>query len=118
MPFCVVVPSYNNVAQDRYLKNIRSILQQDYSNYRILFIDDGSTDNTGKRIEEYAKTHFISKEKLTIRHNEKQIMAMPNLHDAAHNFCKPYEIYLTVDGDDELIGKQVFKSFNAFFQEK
>ena len=47
LPICVFIPSFNNVAQDRYLKNLRSVLQQDYSNYRILFIDDHSPDSTG-----------------------------------------------------------------------
>ena len=40
---------------------------------------------------------------------------MPNLHWAAHKFCKPYEIFMIVDGDDELVGRQVFKHFNAIF---
>ena len=42
-------------------------------------------------------------------------MAMPNLYRAAHEFCKPYEILLIIDGDDELVGKQVFKHFNSIF---
>ena len=47
LPFCVVVPSYKNVANDRYRHNMNSIIQQDYSNYRIIFIDDASEDDTG-----------------------------------------------------------------------
>ena len=44
LPFCVVVPSYKNVANERYKHNMNSIIQQDYSNYRIIFIDDASED--------------------------------------------------------------------------
>lgn len=51
MPICVVVPSYNNAAKDRYFHNMNSILQQDYSNYRIIFIDDASDDRTGELIK-------------------------------------------------------------------
>lgn len=43
---------------------------------------------------------------------------MPNLRNAAKNYCKPEEIFLIVDGDDELLGKHVLKLFNAVFQEK
>lgn len=43
---------------------------------------------------------------------------MPNLRKAAMQYCKPEEIYMIVDGDDQLVGKQVFKLFNAQFQEK
>lgn len=45
-------------------------------------------------------------------------MALPNIYKAAHEFCKPYELLIIVDGDDELIGKQVFKFFNVVFQSK
>ena len=42
LPFCIVVPSYKNVANSRYVHNMNSIIQQDYQNYRIIFIDDAS----------------------------------------------------------------------------
>lgn len=42
--------------------------------------------------------------------------AMSNLRSAARNHCKPEEIFLIVDGDDELLGKQVLKLFNSVFQ--
>ena len=51
---CVVIPSYNNVKDDRYIKNIRSVLQQDYSNFRIVLIDDNSSDGTGEKVKAYA----------------------------------------------------------------
>ncbi|MCH2228037.1 MAG: glycosyltransferase [Candidatus Caenarcaniphilales bacterium] len=51
----VVIPSYN---QAKYVAdNINSILQQTYKNFEIIFIDDGSTDNT----EEVLKP-FIDKD--------------------------------------------------------
>ena len=51
LPICVVVPTYNNVAEKRYRQNMDSIIQQDYQNYRIIVIDDASSDDTGKFIE-------------------------------------------------------------------
>jgi hypothetical protein len=42
--------------------------------------------------------------------------AMPNLRTAAKEHCRPEEIFLIVDGDDELVGRQVLKLFNAVFQ--
>ena len=116
LPFCVVVPSYKNVANDRYVHNMDSIIQQDYQNYRIIFIDDASEDDTGTFIKEYIKEHNLSPSKIQVAINKERTMAMPNLHMAAHNYCKPYEIYMIVDGDDEIVGKQVFKHFNQIFQ--
>lgn len=43
---------------------------------------------------------------------------MPNLRNAAQNYCKPQEIFMIVDGDDKLIGRQVLKLYNAVFQQK
>jgi glycosyltransferase involved in cell wall biosynthesis len=45
---CIVVPTYNNIAFDRYLWNIESILQQDYKNYRVAIVEDASTDDTSQ----------------------------------------------------------------------
>lgn len=36
-------------------------MQQDYSNYHIVFVDDASDDGTGKVMEKYAVSHQISK---------------------------------------------------------
>lgn len=49
----VIIPVYN---VEKYLnKCIESILEQSYKNLEIIFVDDGSTDNSGKILDEYAK---------------------------------------------------------------
>lgn len=42
--------------------------------------------------------------------------AMPNLRRAAKEFCKPFEIFMIIDGDDEIIGRQILKLYNSIFQ--
>lgn len=50
----VIVPVYN---VENYLSRcIESILHQDYTNFELLLIDDGSTDNSGDICEEYKKS--------------------------------------------------------------
>lgn len=49
-PVCIVVPTYNNMKDRRYQKNIDSILMQQYENYRVIVIDDASDDGTGEAI--------------------------------------------------------------------
>jgi glycosyltransferase involved in cell wall biosynthesis len=115
LPICVVIPSYKNVANDRYKHNMNSILQQEYSNYHIVFIDDASEDETGRHVEMYIRENNISPDKITVVINQERMMAMPNIYKAAHDYCKPHEIFIIVDGDDELVGRQVFKHFNAIF---
>ena len=49
----VIVPVYN---VEKYLANcLDSIINQTYKNLEILLIDDGSTDNSGKICDDYAK---------------------------------------------------------------
>src|SRR3990167_5715498 len=52
-PFVIIVPSYNNSAWYRF--NLDSIFIQQYDNYRVIYIDDCSTDKTGKLVEQYIK---------------------------------------------------------------
>ncbi len=41
---------------------------------------------------------------------------MFNLRLAAKDYCKPNDIFLVIDGDDYLVGRQVFKLYSAKFQ--
>ena len=49
----VIVPVYN---VEKYLPQcLNSIINQTYENLEIIFINDGSTDNSGNICDEYAK---------------------------------------------------------------
>lgn len=37
---------------------------------------------------------------------------------ASNSFCQLNDIFIVVDGDDELIGRQVFKLYNSIFQKQ
>ena len=50
-----------------------------------------------------------------IRNDEKKY-ATYNLQNAAHHHCQAEDIFLIVDGDDELVGTQVFKLINTKYQ--
>ena len=58
----IVVPSYNRA--DLIAATIQSLQKQDYDNYEIIVVDDGSTDNTGEVVKNAAngKTVYIKKD--------------------------------------------------------
>lgn len=56
--FSVVIPAYNSV---KYLNTcIESLYAQHYPNLEIVVVDDGSTDNTLRKLWEYNNIKFIS----------------------------------------------------------
>lgn len=47
---CIVTPSYNNVDHDRYLWTLESVFQQNYTNFRMVILDDASPDKTYEKV--------------------------------------------------------------------
>jgi glycosyltransferase involved in cell wall biosynthesis len=112
-PLVVIIPSYNN--EKWCERNIRSALDQDYSNYRIIFIDDYSTDNTLKIVQDIINDHPYQA-KVTCISNRSRKLALQNLYEAIHS-CNNYEIVLTLDGDDWLSHNYVLRKINQIYQD-
>lgn len=53
--YSIIIPVYN--CQDYVGRCIESILNQNYNNYEIILINDGSSDNSGIICDEYAKNN-------------------------------------------------------------
>ena len=58
MKLSFIVPVYNVAPYLR--KCMDSLLAQDFDDYEIILVDDGSTDNSGAICDEYASTSFAS----------------------------------------------------------
>lgn len=52
--FSVVIPSYNRAAYIR--RTIETVLKQDYKNFEVIVVDDGSTDNTEEVVSQINHT--------------------------------------------------------------
>jgi len=51
----IIVPARNE--ENNINRCIRSLLEQDYSQFEVIAVDDGSTDGTGRLLDELAQTH-------------------------------------------------------------
>ena len=114
---CVIVPSYNNQKSNRYIWNIESLLQQDYHNYRVVIIDDHSSDQTLPLTADYLNWRRAAPEKYILVSSHVRRTALENIYYGAHRYCGYGEVLMVVDGDDELIGTQVFRVMNAIYQQ-
>ena len=110
-PLVIITASYNNA--EWYKKNLDSIFEQQYSNWRLIYIDDCSTDGTAALVDEYV-AHYQQAQRVTILHNEQWRGHLYNQYSAIHS-CKPDEIILIVDGDDWLAHDLVFAKINEIY---
>lgn len=92
MKYSVVVPVYNEEQNIPLLhEEIKTTMESMGAPYEIIFIDDGSTDNTAKVIEGLSPVTFIR-----LRKNYGQTAAMDAGIKAASG-----EIIITMDGDGQ-----------------
>lgn len=87
----VIMPAYNS---ERYISEaIESVLNQSYTNWELVIVDDGSSDRTPEIIDEYAETD--SRIKVFHRKNSG-VSAARNF--ALQNICGEYVTF--IDSDD------------------
>lgn len=63
-------------------------------------------------------SNMLTSDRFVLIKNPVRMRALNNIRSAAIKHCKPEEIMMIIDGDDQLVGKQVFKLFNAVFQKE
>lgn len=109
--FVILTMSYNNEAYCE--KNLLSVLEQDYDNYRVIYIDDASTDRTGEKVQAFL-AHHDPDHRVEYFRNETNHGQTENLYKAIHS-CEDHEIVVIVDGDDFLAHPDVLSQMNAYY---
>lgn len=72
--FSVIIPVYN---VEKYLvRCIKSVMNQTYTNFELILVDDGSQDSSGKICDEYAKNNQQIK---VIHQNNKGVSSARNI---------------------------------------
>lgn len=110
----VIIPSYNN--QEWYERNLRSVFNQNYHRYRIVYINDCSNDNTAKLVNNLVTTAG-QQHRTVIKNNSKRLGALHNLYHAILPL-PDQAIVITLDGDDWLKGDNVFATINQAYQDR
>lgn len=110
----VIIPSYKN--EQWIEKNLTSVFQQKYENYRIIYIDDCSPDNTYNKAVQLREIYH-QQDRMTIIHNKERCGAMANWYRAIH-LCDDNEIVVQLDGDDWLAHENVLSYLNEIYTTK
>jgi len=111
--FVFIIPTYNTTHV--YKKCLDSVLNQTYTNWRIVYVDDASTDNTYDKVSEYIKEHKIENKTKLIK-NEKNMKHAYSRY-IAFKFCDDDEICCLLDGDDWLYDNLVLEKLNKFYND-
>ncbi len=107
----VLTLSYNNAA---YCKaNVSSVLEQDYDNFSVMYVDDGSTDGTGALVQDYLKNHDHHKRYTFLQH-EQRSYAVKGFQEALQ-LIDPQSIIVTLDGDDLFTHPRVLSLLNKIY---
>jgi glycosyltransferase involved in cell wall biosynthesis len=110
-PFVIVIPSHNNEATCE--QNILSALNQQYGNFRIVFIDDGSKDSTYEKVKALVD-RSPHHDKVTLLRNWETEGSLKNFYNAVHA-CKDEEIVVRVEGHDLLAHPFVLTKLNKVY---
>jgi glycosyltransferase involved in cell wall biosynthesis len=112
--FVIVIPSYNN--EKWCIENLESCTKQSYQNFIVIYVDDCSTDRTGKLIDDYVQSHNL-KDKVFVIHNKKRAgTALANCYKVIHSL-DPHCVVVSVDGDDKLMHTRVLEKLAAVYKD-
>ena len=106
--FVFIIPSHNNA--DWYQYNIKSIAKKKYNNWRAIYVDDASTDNTLNLVRKHVRELGLTK-KFTYLQNPKKLGPAGSRYQA-YVQTKDNEICCMLDGDDWLYGNSVLNILN------
>ncbi|MGA9530561.1 MAG: glycosyltransferase family A protein [Candidatus Babeliales bacterium] len=112
----VIVASYNNALH--YKKNLDSIFSQNYPNFRVIYINDCSTDDTGNLVYTYAQARGYGSDRLYLIQNECNRKKLANFYSAVHELCDDDELIVELDGDDAFAHENVLSMINALHKNR
>jgi len=112
--FVILICSYNN--QEWVTHNLNSVFNQTYNNYRVIYINDYSLDQTGQLVNEYIFNKQLT-DRCTIIHNQKRRYKLYNMYHAIHELCDDDEIVVELDGDDWLLTPDVLEELAEIYSD-
>lgn len=112
--FCVVTPAYN--CEDTIQQTIMSVLAQSYDAWRMIIIDDMSTDSMVNRIENIMSWSELG-DKIQIIQRTEKYGETRNTLDIVDNHVEPDEVIVRLDGGDWITELDCFAILDLIYRE-
>ena len=111
--FVIIVSAYNN--QKYYNYNLNSIFSQTYNNFRVIYIDNNSEDQSFLLVKKYIKDNNLSA-KINLIKNDKKEEAIYNYYKTIKT-CDDHEIIICLDGNNWFANDSVLELYNSIHQD-
>ena len=113
-PIVVCISSDNN--KDHFKSCLDSIFSQDYDNYRVIYIDDASTDKTYDLLIRYLDKNNLN-EKMILLRNDVKKGALSN-HYLMGNLCEEDEIIFPLRAEGKLTTTNTLSRINKAYMDE
>lgn len=109
-----VIVLYGHNMADWCERALTSVFEQDYDHYRVIFIDDASTDGTVEKVKQFVLANH-QEEKVVLIRSETGMGRVASLYRAVDT-CLDREIVVPLDAKDWLATQGVLEKLNGVYQ--
>jgi glycosyltransferase involved in cell wall biosynthesis len=110
--FVILIASYNN--EKFVIENLRSAcFQKTTAPYKIIYVNDCSTDKTGDLVDQFIKEHKLES-LVTVITNKVNVGQVANYFNTIHTI-PDHKIIVTLDGDDMLASDTVLSTLERYY---
>ena len=116
--FCVFSAGRNYFARQTHREFFKSMSLQNYTNFKIIYVDNNSDDNSTEKMYAYLNKNFANlRGKVTFIKNRKEIGDLMVFDSGVKENCEEKDIVIDLTSDGSLVGKQTLNIINAVFED-
>lgn len=116
LSICAIVHANTHKKPYSHEYVLNSLLNQKYSNFIVVYVADGFTADEVEPIKSYIKEKDADNRVNFVWNPEKKYF-LESTMTAINDQCLKKKVTVIIDGDDELLGHQVFRVLNAVYRD-
>ena len=113
--FYIIITSFNH--EKWVYKNLISVINQTYTNWKILYYNDNSEDNTFQKVQDFIKKFNIY-DKIEVINSKKRYYQAYGRWQCYQKISNDNDICVLLDGDDWFYDENVLQKLNELYKSK